>query len=819
MLSLTPSPPHPPSVLLIGVYFLVGAVLVLGQCVPSITHEVAAGESLPQILIWLLAIALLSTDRLVTSYASGRALASGAEPGDTRDTGWFRSPAGWLLLTFVASLACATWSVREHGNYRFAINSAWQWLTLPVAVLLLYRIMVVWRMARLLFALMLALAWFSAFSGIYQVTISLPADRAAFRENPMATLRQHGIEAAPGTALYQQFESRLQDGTPTGPFALTNSLAGFLLPWMVILVGLALRRDLWRSAPWRVLLGIAVFGSMGWCLIWTKSRTAWLGLALGISWVVIGNAFIQQRFAWTQWRELGWRLLLPRCLLGLLALAFLLLLIQLWDPKILSEATRSLAFRGEYWRATLGMILEHPWLGVGPGNFQAYYAAYKPLLASETIVDPHNFLLETTAVAGLPCGLAVVGVAAWLGWRTVQFWREAASLPGRPVEPSPAEPARRFLARKTAKTTAAFYLGALVGGLALWLSQGALGVAPEVQPLLLAFPFIAGFLMADFLMTMERVPALIPSQPLVIALSGGLLALACHLLASSGWMTPGISNSIAVLVAGLLSTFRRSTKEQKAEEDHPRELDAPVVDYDFRSRFWRWGGAIIAWGILGLFYGTAWWPRQQTLLVENAIARGGLDEAKAMAMVAADRWNPTAHRWYCEAILGEIPSPAAGNANVRQGELARFRQAMEGFLTSDRAHHLAWAQAGTWELGLSYNEPASLRLAMDAYEEAARRAPGDIGLLTQVALLAWLLEDQSKLRDYLRRVDWIETNSIHQDRRLGAAIIYWPAFVGPASTRLLPEEWMEVRQTQDLPAGWVRAAPVARFLNLQVDSR
>jgi O-antigen ligase len=802
-----------------GVYFLVGAVLVLGQCVPSITHEVATGESLPQILLWLLAIALLSTDRLVTSYASRPGLASSAEADDADPTGWPRSPVGWLTLAFVASLVCATWSVREHGNYRFAINSAWQWLTLPVAVLLLYRIMVVWRMARLLFALMLALAWFSAFSGIYQVTVSLPADRAAFRENPVATLRQHGIEAAPGTALYQQFESRLQDGTPTGPFALTNSLAGFLLPWMVILVGLGLRRDLWRSAPWRVLLGIAVFGCMGWCLIWTKSRTAWLGLLFGISWVIIGNAFIQQRFAWRQWRELGWRLLLPRCLLGLLTLGFLLLLIQLWDPRILSEATRSLAFRGEYWRATLGMILEHPWLGVGPGNFQAYYAAYKPLLASETVVDPHNFLLETTAVAGLPCGLAVVGMIAWLGWRTVQFWRTAASLPGRTAEPSQAEPPRRFLARKTAKTTAAFYLGALVGGLALWLSQGALGVAPEVQPLLLAFPFIVGFLMADFLMTLERPPTLIESKPLVIAISGGLLALGCHLLASSGWMTPGIANSIAVLVAGLLSTFRRSTTDRDADEERPRELAMPLVDNDFRSRFWRWGGAIIAWGMLGLFYGTAWWPRQQTLLVENAIAREGLDEARAKAMIAADRWNPTAHRWYCEAMFAGIPSPAAGNADVRQGELSRFRQAMEGFLDSDRAHHLAWAQAGTWELGLSYNEPNSLHLAMHAYEEAARRAPGDIGLLTQVALIAWLLEDQAKLRDYLQRVDWIDTNTVHQDRRLGAAIIYWPTSVGPSSTRMLPEAWRDVRQTQDLPAGWVRAEPVARFLHLQVDSR
>ncbi len=48
------------------------------------------------------------------------------------------------------------------------------------------------------------------------------------------------------------------------------------------------------------------------------------------------------------------------------------------------------------------MIFDHPLLGCGPGNFQQYYTFYKLPEASETVADPHNFLLEIAATAGLP---------------------------------------------------------------------------------------------------------------------------------------------------------------------------------------------------------------------------------------------------------------------------------------------------------------------------------------------------------------------------------------------------------------------------------
>ena len=54
------------------------------------------------------------------------------------------------------------------------------------------------------------------------------------------------------------------------------------------------------------------------------------------------------------------------------------------------------------------MIADHPLLGVGPGNFQDFYTRYKIPQASEEPVDPHNFLVEIAATAGVPAMLLFV---------------------------------------------------------------------------------------------------------------------------------------------------------------------------------------------------------------------------------------------------------------------------------------------------------------------------------------------------------------------------------------------------------------------------
>ena len=84
---------------------------------------------------------------------------------------------------------------------------------------------------------------------------------------------------------------------------------------------------------------------------------------------------------------------------------------------MLSEAPKSLLYRWQYWRGAAAMMADYPWFGCGPGNFQTYYTAYKAPEASETVADPHNFLLEVGAGSGAPALAALVALLAVFSWR------------------------------------------------------------------------------------------------------------------------------------------------------------------------------------------------------------------------------------------------------------------------------------------------------------------------------------------------------------------------------------------------------------------
>jgi len=77
-------------------------------------------------------------------------------------------------------------------------------------------------------------------------------------------------------------------------------------------------------------------------------------------------------------------------------------------------------FRVELWRSSLALLREHPWFGVGPGNFQAAYRTryVLPSAWQEFELDhPHNVYLDHWTRLGL-LGL-LAGMAVQVG-----FWRQ-----------------------------------------------------------------------------------------------------------------------------------------------------------------------------------------------------------------------------------------------------------------------------------------------------------------------------------------------------------------------------------------------------------
>jgi O-Antigen ligase len=158
----------------------------------------------------------------------------------------------------------------------------------------------------------------------------------------------------------------------------------------------------WRQRP-QSLTGsilIAVCGAaMVVGLVMTQGRAGILAALTG-AYVMLVLGFARTRRA-----KIG-LIVGPALLVGALAV---LALQKGW----LGEAAVSLRFRWQYWQGAWSVVTEHPWIGVGPGNFGGHYLAHKLAEAHEEIHHPHNALLWAWAEAGLAALAGLVALIAF----------------------------------------------------------------------------------------------------------------------------------------------------------------------------------------------------------------------------------------------------------------------------------------------------------------------------------------------------------------------------------------------------------------------
>lgn len=376
----------------------------------------AAGESLPAgdglllDLLWLAAATLAAL-----------AVAKGVPLGEP--VRWNHADFALLLflgLAFVAGIASA-FVPPVRPSLTFAAHVAGL-----AAAYLLARTLISTPARRQAAALaMTALAASLASYGIHQALVELPRLRTMFASaaDPAAMLRSQGLDFVPGTPSWTLFQNRLQSPEPFASFALANSLAGFLAPWLAVLLWLAGRTAFERlsgppvdrprrSSGLPILLATAAVVFV--CLALTRSRTAWLALVAGL----VGQATLLgfARCASRSDEKLLENTPSKRLLVGLVCGTLLLGVAAAWagglDRGVLSEAGRSLGYRLQYWRGAAGVAAERPLLGCGPGKFGDWYTRYKAPDASEEVQDPHQMFLETAAVAGVPALLALLAVVA-----------------------------------------------------------------------------------------------------------------------------------------------------------------------------------------------------------------------------------------------------------------------------------------------------------------------------------------------------------------------------------------------------------------------
>ena len=266
----------------------------------------------------------------------------------------------WPVRLVVAGHGVSLIPVMQgQGEQRAALNLFWEWVGLGASFFMLRQVVRTPIDRRSVIHLMGTTAVTLAAFGIWQHYVELPrvADHYENLRQQWEEQSSRGTSESSREAVRLQrelndlgvpqnpvsrslWENRLKSTEPFATFALANTLAGFLMAWLLVSLDGTRFRELcsWKACgTWAGRLAIL------FCLILTKSRTAWVGLLVGGSvWAVLkrGQSFASLR------RGLLWTA-------GLIALGFVFFagaaLSGGFDRQVISEVPKSLTYRLQYW--------------------------------------------------------------------------------------------------------------------------------------------------------------------------------------------------------------------------------------------------------------------------------------------------------------------------------------------------------------------------------------------------------------------------------------------------------------------------------------
>ncbi len=179
---------------------------------------------------------------------------------------------------------------------------------------------------------------------------------------------------------------------------------------------------LYLGRVWPFLVAVALWGGRGHRRTFYALALAPVTLALALSFsrgaLLLGLPAALLAMGW----RAGGRY--RRAALALVAIGALALVPLLRVPRfasLLDLREGSAFFRLELWRSSLTLIREHPWFGVGPGNFQAAYRTRYVLPAAWqefNLEHPHNIYLDHWTRLGL-LGLAALMAVQATFWQAV----------------------------------------------------------------------------------------------------------------------------------------------------------------------------------------------------------------------------------------------------------------------------------------------------------------------------------------------------------------------------------------------------------------
>lgn len=752
---------------------------------------------------------------------------------------WLAFPAVWLLFSLGkplrlfrlhvadgAALALFVWHSAAaviaalEGMPRTAVNALWLWLGLGACYFCIRQAARSPRDARLLVALMCGLAAAQSVLGCYQTLWGIPSARAEFNA-AQRSVTVAGLHVPDDSPVRMLFEARLGGNEPLGTFTLTNSLAGWLVPWIVLLVWIVcdslrtLRKAPDTTAatnrrpkttgqrseqlPWyfnivalvRFVGLLAVLVVAMFTLIRTGSRTGLAAMCIGVGLLALPWA----RHEWSS-RVASKRLLIVGGSLVIVG-AFVFAAIS----GGVAASMKSLQYRFDYWKTTAAIIADRPWLGCGPGQFQQAYTAAKAPPAGEEPSDPHNALLEIWATAGTPAAVAWLAFCGLVGLAVFRAERRA-----HPTCPNGRAPRHEFgkSARRSnrdpAHTPRGFRSAAI---------EFVRGLAPGVAALMVGYVvFVPVAWMTRAVLSTGLVWASLPAALVCLGLLGhwvqhgrlpiwvvavAWVALIINLSASGGIGFPGVAAVFWVLAAICLnhsqaespigafeaapSTDITNAPQRQLNESSASELSGASVQTAVRAGSSRpaliWPALAISFGLVYACHATAYRP----------VLQSSAEMLAAERLSAAADPLPALAGW--QAAIAADPWAFEPRAALAAAQFALWRQTphpdrwppIRELLDSASARAVNWSAAWLWKGRLLLDaaqaqtadgKPAAPRAAADAVEafrQAVRCYPASP---TNWAHLA-VAEDRlglAEARQTARHAIQLDAENPHRDKKV-----------------------------------------------------
>ena len=650
-----------------------------------------------------------------------------------------------FLLAFLGPLLSLIALSIRGGNLRAGLYCFWESVGTFFTVLLIRKLLLkIHSMLPVLLLLGIVIPM-SGF-GIYQHYVSYPEKRALV--NPIAQrwekLEQEIAEASKSAKIrLQRKQLKLQkemtdygiplndkmrkgllnrlnnSSEPTARFALANTLGGVLALAAVLIMGFLFELLKQKKSFLKIILAGLMMLLVLYCLLLTKSRTALLGMVVGISLLflyrIIHSTRIQPKY-----------ILAGVFTLGLLAV---LVLVAIFtgglDIEVLTEAGKSFRYRIEYWIATWNMLSEHFLFGAGPGNFREAYLEFKLPESSEVILDPHNIWLDAWSQGGIVSLLGLLMVSYCVIKKLFEFC--FMNLPDK------------SLISQTDELPCAGQL--ITGAILVILFSGILS-SPE-----LALPIEEliswGILIAAvaFIWAWILKPAMLSVFTLLCAAT----ALFLHLQGAGGSSMPIVIQLLLIFSVGQISS--------------PKEIKVP-------DRIW----LPIGLGTGVLLTVLCWWTAVAPKFAEG-IAQSGLYESRSLneserilqEWTRQDSVNP--EPWMMLAQLYE--RSATQTDNVQQLKVQQLKQAGEAvreYIKRDPINYHGYReQARLLQLLFEWSQDTEeLKRAAQFQEQAISHYPNDSRLNLELAQMYASLGENEKMELAAKRAgDLNEINKKH----------------------------------------------------------